>query len=57
MSATFPAKPAGNMVNAATWDWIDGAPLHHLRRASTTYAGVLLDTDGSMKWRRQKKRA
>jgi len=50
-------NPAGNTVNAATWDWIDGAPLHHLRRASTTYAGVLLDTDGSMKWRRQKKRA
>jgi hypothetical protein len=24
----------------------------HLRRVSTAYAGVLLDTDGSMKWRR-----
>ena len=48
-------NPAGGAVNAVAWDWIDGAQLHHLRRESTTYAGVLLDTDGSMKWRRQKK--
>jgi hypothetical protein len=50
-------NPAGGTVNAFAWDWIDGAPLHHLRRESTAYAGVLLDTDGSMKWRRRKKRA
>jgi len=50
-------NPAGSKVNAVTWDWIDGALLHHLRRESTTYAGVLLDADGSMKWHRQKKRA
>ena len=50
-------NPAGCRVNAVTWNWIDGAPLHHLRRESTTYAGVLLETDVSMKWRRQKKRA
>jgi hypothetical protein len=50
-------NPAGGTVNAVTWDWKDGAPPHHLRRESTTYAGVLLDTDGSMKWCRQKKRA
>jgi len=50
-------NPAGGTVNAVAWDWIDGAPLRHLRRESTTYAGVLLDTDGSMKWHRQKKRA
>ena len=50
-------SPAGGTVNAVTWDWIDGAPLHHLRRESKTYAGVLLDTDGSMNWCRQKKRA
>ena len=42
-------NPAGFTVNASTWDWIDGAPLHHLKRVSTAYAGVLLDTDGSMK--------
>jgi hypothetical protein len=47
-------NPAGGTVNAVTWDWIDGAPLHHLRRESTPYAGVLLETDGSMKWRRQR---
>ena len=47
-------NPAGGTVNAVAWDWIDGAPLRHLRRESTT-AGVLLDTDGSMKWRRRKK--
>jgi hypothetical protein len=39
------------------WNWMDGVPLHHLRRESTAYAGVLLDTDGSMKWHRQKKQA
>jgi hypothetical protein len=51
-------NPAGCRVNAVTWDWIlDGAPLHHLRRESTTSAGVLLEKDGSMKWLRQKKRA
>jgi hypothetical protein len=43
------------MVNAVVLDWIDGAPIRHLRRESTTYAEVLLDTDGSMKWCRQKK--
>ena len=47
-------NPAGGTVNAVTWDWIDGAPPRHLRRESTTYAGVLLDTDGSMKWCRRK---
>ena len=46
---------AGGTVNTFAWDWIDGALLHHLRRESTAYAGVLLDTDGSMKWHRQKK--
>ena len=50
-------NPAGSTVNAAAWDWVNGAPLCHLRRESTTYAGVLLDTDGSMKWHRQKRRA
>jgi hypothetical protein len=50
-------NPAGGTVNASAWNWLDGAPLHHLRRVSTAYAGVLLDTDGSMKWRRQKKQA
>jgi hypothetical protein len=50
-------NPAGGTVNAVTWDWIDGAPLHHLMRESTAYVGVLIDTDNSMKWRRQKKRA
>ena len=45
-------NPAGGAVNTVVWDWIDGAPLCHLRRESTTRAGVLLDTDGSMKWRR-----
>ncbi len=49
-------NPAGGTVNAVEWDWIDGAPLRHLRRESTTHAGVLLDTDGSMKWHRRKKR-
>ena len=48
-------NPAGGTVNAVAWDWIDGAPLHHLRRESTAYAGVLLDTYCSMKWSRQKK--
>ena len=48
---------AGGTVNASAWDWLDGTLLHHLRRVSTAYAGVLLDTDGSMKWRRRKKRA
>jgi len=46
---------SGVMINAFMWDWMDGALLHHLRRESTAYAGVLLDKDGSMKWRRQKK--
>jgi hypothetical protein len=41
---------AGGRVNAFAWDWIDDAPLHHLRRESTAYAEVLLDTDGSTKW-------
>ena len=45
------------MVNAVVLDWIDGAPIRHLRKASTTYAEVLLDTDGIMKLRRQKKQA
>jgi hypothetical protein len=50
-------NPAGGMVNAfACRDWIDGAPLHHLRRESTENAEVLIDKDGSMKWRRWKKR-
>ena len=31
-------NPAGSKVNAVTWNWIDGALLHHLRRESTTYA-------------------
>ncbi len=48
-------NPAGGTVNASTWDWMDSAPLYHLRRESTAYAGVLLDTDYSMKWCRQKK--
>ncbi len=48
-------NPAGSMVNASMWDWMDSAPLYHLRRESTAYAGVLLDTDGSMKWCRWKK--
>ena len=47
-------NPAGGAVNAFAWDWIDNTLLHHLRRVSTAYAGVLLDTDGSMKWCRQK---
>jgi hypothetical protein len=42
-------NPEGGMVNASTWDWIDSAPLYHLSKESTTYAGVLLDKDGSMK--------
>ncbi len=46
---------AGGTVNAFTWDWMDRAPIHHLRRESKAYAGVLLDTDGSMKWRRWEK--
>ena len=50
-------NPTGGTFNASAWDWIDGAPLHHLRRVSTAYAEVLLDTDGSMKWHRQKKQA
>ena len=49
--------PAEAMVNIFAWDWIDSALLHHLRRVSTAYAGVLLDTEGSMKWLRQKKQA
>jgi hypothetical protein len=38
------------LFNFSAWDWVDGVPLHHWRRVSTAYAGVLLDTDGSMKW-------
>ncbi len=49
-------NPAGVMVNASRWVWMDSAWLYHLRRKSTAYAGVLLDTDVSMKWHRQKKR-
>jgi hypothetical protein len=45
-------NPAGGMVNAFMWDWMDSAPLYHPRRESTAYAGVLLDKDISMKWRR-----
>ncbi len=47
---------AGGMVNACTWVWMDGALLHHLRRESTAYEGVLLDTDVSMKWHRPQKK-
>jgi hypothetical protein len=50
-------NPTGGTVNAIAWDWIFGAPLCHLRRESTIYAGVLLDKDGGIKWHRQKKRA
>ncbi len=50
-------NPEGGTVNASAWDWLDGTPLHHLKRVSTAYTGVLLDTDGSMKWCRQKKQA
>jgi hypothetical protein len=46
-------NPAWGTVNAfACWDWIDGAPLHHLRRESA----FLIETDDSMKWHRWKKR-
>jgi hypothetical protein len=41
---------ARGVVKVFTWDWIDIALLHYLRRESTAYAGVLLDRDGSMKW-------
>jgi hypothetical protein len=48
---------AGGAVQVFTWDWMDVALLHYLRGESMAYAGVLLYQDGSMKWRRQKKRA
>jgi hypothetical protein len=48
---------AGGAVKVFTWDWMDFALLHYLRGESTAYAGVLLDQDGSMKWRQQKKGA
>ncbi len=48
-------NPARGMVNASTWDWMDGAPVYHLSREPTAYARILLDKDGSMKWCRQKK--
>jgi hypothetical protein len=44
-------------VDASTWDWMNSVPPSALRRESTAYAGVVLDTDGSMKWHRQKKQA
>ncbi len=43
-------------VDAFTWDGMNSAPLFVQMRESTAYAGVLLDTDGSMKWHRQKSR-
>ncbi len=46
---------AGGTEKVFTWDWMDAALSHYLRGESTAYAGVLLDRDGSMKWRRQKK--
>ncbi len=48
-------NPAGGTVSASTWDWMDSALLYHLSRESTSYAGVLLDKDGSMEWPRWKK--
>jgi hypothetical protein len=50
-------KVAGGAVKVFTWDWMDVARLHYWRGESTAYAGFLLDQDGSMKWRRWKKRA
>jgi hypothetical protein len=43
--------------DASKWDGMNSAPISGQKRESTAYDGVLLDTDGSMKWHRRKKRA
>jgi hypothetical protein len=42
-------------VDASRWDGMNNAPSLVRWRESTVYAGVLLDTDGCMKWHRKKK--